>query len=95
MAKFEKGRQKTGGKKRGTVNKTTLLFKGIAEEDKELIIRKAMQLVKKGNVTIINKLLDKLFFNAIPKDEESNISMPEITFNVIDNWQYTTHNEKR
>ena len=87
MAKFQKGNKKTTGRQKGSKNKATLLFqfKGITENDKKVIFDEAMKLVKKGNVTIISKFLDKMLPNAIPKDENNNPIMPEIIFNVIHN----------
>lgn len=82
---FEKGHKKKGGIKKGTKHKGPIIFNGLTEENKAEVIKQAMILVKKGNVTIINKLLDKLVANAIPKDENGNAIMPEIKFNVIGN----------
>lgn len=83
---YQKGHKKLGGRVKGTKNKTTLLFQftGFTEEDKLKVYKAALKLVEKGNVTIISKFLDKMFPNALPKDDEGNFIMPEIKFNVID-----------
>ena len=67
---FVKGKPKTGGKKKGSKNKATLLmqFDGITEDDKKEIFVAAMKLVKKGNVTIIAKLIDKMLPNLQPQE---------------------------
>lgn len=63
MGRFVKGQPKIGGKKKGSKNKSTLLFQGILEEHKIELLEKAIQMAKNGNATIMNKLLDKLLPN--------------------------------
>jgi hypothetical protein len=67
---FVKGKQKTGGKKKGSRNKATLLmqFDGMTESDKRKVFNAAMKLVKSGNVTIIAKLIDKMLPNLQPQE---------------------------
>jgi hypothetical protein len=60
---FVKGREKTGGKKKGSKNKSTLLFQGLLEKDKVDLLKVAIKLAKEGNATIMNKLLDKMLPN--------------------------------
>lgn len=84
MGQFEKG-VKINGRRKGSKNKATTLleYKGFTEADKMRVFNAAMELVDKGNVTIITKLIDKMLPPAMPKDDEGNLIMPEIKFNVI------------
>lgn len=86
MAVFEKKKPKSGGRKKGAKNKSTILFqfKGITEEDKQTIFKAAMKLVEKGNVTIINKFLDKLFYNAVPTPIDEGKQEPPEFENMSD-----------
>lgn len=86
MKQFTKGHAKKGGIKKGGKHKVTLLFKGLTEANKEEILKQAMILVKRGNVTIIAKLLDKMLPNIQPLtlDPEGNI-IPEIIIHVRNN----------
>lgn len=60
---LEKKREKTGGRVKGTKNKSTLLFQGLLEKDKIELLKVAIKLAKEGNATIMNKLLDKMLPN--------------------------------
>lgn len=64
---FKKKRKKTGGRQKGTKNKSTILFQNLLSEDKAELVRKAVNLALEGNVAVINKLLDKILPNAQPK----------------------------
>lgn len=56
---FVKGKEKTGGRQKGSKNKSTLLFEQLLEENKYALLETAIKLAKEGNATIMNKLLDK------------------------------------
>jgi len=58
--RFEKGRNKTGGKQKGTKNKTTLIFENLLIENRAELLSKAIELAKQGNERILLKLLDKI-----------------------------------
>ncbi|MDQ3020094.1 MAG: hypothetical protein M3R36_05945 [Bacteroidota bacterium] len=68
---FEKRRKKTGGKQRGTKNKSTILFDKILESEKENLVRKAIELAIQGNSRILCKLLDKLIPNLNRNENEN------------------------
>jgi hypothetical protein len=65
---FEKGRPKTGGKQKGSKNKSTILFAEILDKERANLLRVAIRLAKKGNATIMNKLIDKMIPNLQPVD---------------------------
>lgn len=71
---FQKGHKKVGGKKKGSKNKSALLFefaKQITEEEKQVLFREVykqtLELVRAKNVTIINTLINKMFPNLEPE----------------------------
>ncbi len=72
------GHKKRAGRPKGRKNKATLLmvFTGMTDADKQEIFLQAMKLVKKGNVNIINKLLDKMLPNADTKQLEEALNQP-------------------
>lgn len=86
MKHFTKGHKKSGGIKKGGKHKVTLLFKGLTESNKQEILDQALELVRKGNVTIITKFLDKILPNLQPLtiDPEGNV-IPEIVIHVRNN----------
>lgn len=88
MGKFEKGNKIAKGRPKGAKSKLNklLAFNGFTAEDQRTIFNEAMKLVKKGNVTIINKFLDKMLPNIQPMvlDPEGNL-IPEIIIHVRDN----------
>jgi hypothetical protein len=58
--KFVKGHKSIGGRKKGSLNKSTVLFSSILDEEKENLVKVAIRLAKNGEVSVLNKLLDKV-----------------------------------
>ena len=58
--KWKKGKPKSGGRKKGSKNKATVLFSDMLnEKTKGELLEVAIKMAKGGNATIMNKLLDK------------------------------------
>lgn len=55
--KFEKG---NSGRPKGARNKSTILFENILENSKADLLNKAIELAQNGEVSVLNKLLDKI-----------------------------------
>ncbi|KAF0146797.1 MAG: hypothetical protein FD143_3241 [Ignavibacteria bacterium] len=74
MAKFnssQKGKKKTGGRKKGSLNKSTITIQQLLESERISLLEVAIKMAKQGNTGIMNKLLDKLLPNVQPeKDTE-------------------------
>ena len=83
---FDKGHKKVGGKKRGSKNKSTLLFENLLLENRTELLSKAIELAKEGNERILLKLLDKIVptLNSIDLGEGQG-KLPEIIINVRSN----------
>ena len=83
---FEKGRKKTGGKKKGVKNKSTLIFEDLLKNSKYELLETAIKMAKEGNASIMNKLLDKFLpsLNAVDFTSKENL-MPTININVRSN----------
>ena len=79
--KFEKGHKKVGGKKKGSRNKSTLIFEDLLKNSKYELLETAIKMAKEGNATIMNKLLDKFMpsLNAIdissPKEKDKSLKI--------------------
>ena len=81
--KWRKGKPKTGGRKKGSKNKATVLFSDMLnEQTKGELLQAAIKMAKEGNATIMNKLLDKFMpsLNSIdfPKDEDGRFPLVEV-----------------
>ena len=70
--KFEKGRNKTGGKQKGSKNKSTLIFENLLIENRAELLSKAIELAKEGNERILLKLLDKIVPTLNSMDLQQN-----------------------
>jgi hypothetical protein len=70
---FQKGNP---GRKRGSKNKSTLLAAGLAAEQGEEILRKAIELAMGGNVAMIKFLLDRV----LPKERAIQLELPPLTY---------------
>lgn len=57
---FNKNKEKTGGRKKGSKNKSTLIFENLLIENRAELLNKAIELAKEGNERILLKLLDKI-----------------------------------
>jgi hypothetical protein len=56
-----KGSPKTGGRKKGTPNKTTAAMQSLLDGEAEALTRKAVELALGGNVTALKLCLDRIF----------------------------------
>ena len=70
---FQKGNP---GRKLGSKNKATLLAAGLAAEQGEEILRKAIELAMGGNVAMIKFLLDRV----LPKERAIQLELPPLTY---------------
>jgi len=84
--KFEKGHKKVGGKKKGSKNKSTLIFEDLLKNSKYELLETAIKMAKEGNATIMNKLLDKFMpsLNSIDMSSGEN-NKPTFRIEIIDN----------
>lgn len=57
---YPKKKEKTGGRKRGSKNKSTLIFENLLLENRAELLDKAIEMAKEGNERILLKLLDKI-----------------------------------
>lgn len=57
---YPKKKEKTGGRKVGSRNKSTLIFENLLIENRAELLNKAIELAKEGNERILLKLLDKI-----------------------------------
>lgn len=59
--KFKKGQSgNINGRPRGRKNASTVLFQNILDEHKQNLIEKAIELAEGGELSVLNKLLDKI-----------------------------------
>lgn len=80
------GKREGAGRKRGSLNKQIDEIRGLLEDDKEKLIKKAVKMALDGNAVIMNKLLDKLLPNLNSIDfGEGEVNFPEIVINVVSN----------
>jgi hypothetical protein len=69
---FNKNKEKTGGRKRGSKNKSTLIFENLLIENRAELLSKAIELAKEGNERILLKLLDKIVPTLNSMDLQQN-----------------------
>ena len=68
---FKKGRAKTGGRKKGVRNKSTI-FLSLTDEERNEVFMQAMAMVRAKNVTILAKMIDKVQASKVPDEVVTN-----------------------
>jgi hypothetical protein len=68
---FEKG---TGGRRRGSKNRTTLVAEALLEGEEVHLVRKAIELAKAGDTQMLKFLLDRI----LPKERPVHLDLPAI-----------------
>jgi hypothetical protein len=64
------------GRRRGSKNKETLLATGLAREQGEELLRKAIEMAMGGNVAMMKFLLDRI----LPKERPIDLELPHLDF---------------
>ena len=83
---FKKGQGRIAGRRKGSKNKSTLIFENLLLENRAELLNQAIQMAKGGNERILLKLLDKIVptLNSIDLGEGQG-KLPEIIINVRSN----------
>ena len=64
------------GRRRGSKNKATLLATGLAREQGEELLRKAIEMAMGGNVAMMKFLLDRI----LPKERPIDLELPHLDY---------------
>jgi hypothetical protein len=64
------------GRRRGSKNKETLLATGLAREQGEELLRKAIEMAMGGNVAMMKFLLDRI----LPKERPIDLKLPHLDY---------------
>jgi hypothetical protein len=70
---FAKG---NGGRRPGSKNQSTLILAALSEDDKEELVRKAVELAKAGDVPMLKFLLSRL----LSRERTIRIDLPKMEF---------------